>query len=148
IPYMVTFRGSDINQLEADAADEAEIGRIIDQAGAVAAVSDGLLAEVRRRFPQVASKEVVVRNVVPIDVWRAASIPGPPTIRDIDVLFLGNIQRIKGPDLLMTAFKSLWERRPDTTLFFVGTGAMEADVRDAARNCGREGNVTFAGRAS
>lgn len=148
IPFMVTFRGSDINQLEAGSVAEADVGRIIDDSRIVAAVSDGLMAEVTRRFPQATSKSVVVRNVVPIDVWRSARASGAPVVRDIDVLFLGNIQHIKGPDLLMSAFEKLWERLPDATLYFVGTGTMEAEVREMVRNSGHEKQVMFAGRAT
>lgn len=62
------------------------------------------------------------------------------------MLFLGRLNAIKGPDLLLEAFCRLRDRFPDFDLVFVGPdGGMLDSLRAASRREGVEGRVHFIG---
>lgn len=145
IPIVLTFRGSDINRLPSDSAAEDEARQLIDAAAVVTAVSSRLLGKVRRRFPAASAKSVVVNNPVPIDVWSTHKST-TPTARDIDVLFLGNLIEIKGPDILLAAFRLLLVEHPEATLCYVGSGSLEAGLRARVHEAGLDSQVSFAGQ--
>jgi glycosyltransferase involved in cell wall biosynthesis len=147
VPVIITFHGSDINECEAGTCEAEEVSAMIHDASAVTAVSEGLLAALHSRFPESRGNSSVVRNAVPLDLWESNDASSLNDCRDIDVLYLGNIEPIKGPDLLLDAFSRLLERRPATSLYFVGSGVMEQEVRSTAARLGLAERVTFAGRA-
>ncbi len=63
------------------------------------------------------------------------------------VLFVGNLVRVKGPDLMLEAFARLVNTAGDEhlRLAMVGDGPMQRTLRRRARALGIDGRVTFAG---
>jgi glycosyltransferase involved in cell wall biosynthesis len=62
------------------------------------------------------------------------------------ILFMGRLNQIKGPDLLLDAFASVSERLPDHQLVFAGPdGGMLAELRTRAEQCGLAHRVHFLG---
>lgn len=64
---------------------------------------------------------------------------GPPRL-----LFVGKLEEIKGPDLLLTAMRLLAEEGQVIDLSIVGTGSLESKLRDWAGNL-RQHQTTFYG---
>jgi glycosyltransferase involved in cell wall biosynthesis len=146
VPIVVTFRGSDVHTVEAGSLAEAEGRAMVHAARRVTAVSERLLDAVHQHFPEARAKSTVVLNAVPLDVWETEAAAPPLEGRDIDVLYLGNIHYIKGPDLLVEAFKGLLATRPAASLYFLGSGDMEDEIRRAVDDAGLAERVVFAGR--
>ncbi len=62
------------------------------------------------------------------------------------ILFVGRLNLIKGPDLLLAAFCEIKDRFPEIDLVFVGPdGGMLAELQDSARNRSVEDRVHFLG---
>lgn len=65
------------------------------------------------------------------------------------ILFMGRLNPIKGPDLLLDAFVQIAARFPSYLLVFAGPNeGMEAGLRDVARAHGLENRVRFVGHVS
>jgi glycosyltransferase involved in cell wall biosynthesis len=88
----------------------------------------------------------VIKNVVSFDVWDIAESRVGERARNIDVLFVGNLIPVKGPDILIQVARALVERRPASSICLVGSGQMENEVRRLAAEAGIIENVSFAGR--
>ena len=146
VPLITTFRGSEIHQFADDPALGGPLRRIIRDAVAVTTVSDGLRRTLLERVPEAAEKAVVIRNAVPLAYWdRERDEPGTEG-RDIDVLFCGNLLPVKGPDILLEAWRSVHARVPSARLVFVGSGPLEERLRALVAEWKLDGVVTFAGR--
>lgn len=62
------------------------------------------------------------------------------------ILFVGRLNIIKGPDLLLEAYKQLGDRLADYDLVFVGPdGGMREELVEASRQIGHSANVFFIG---
>lgn len=65
------------------------------------------------------------------------------------ILFMGRLNPIKGPDLLLDAFVKIADRFPSYLLVFAGPNeGMEAGLRDVARAHGLENRVRFVGHVA
>jgi glycosyltransferase involved in cell wall biosynthesis len=62
------------------------------------------------------------------------------------VIHVGRIDYPKNHALLIDAFQILAQRRPSAYLMLVGSGALEASMRDRVRDLGIEDRVRFCGR--
>lgn len=146
IPTVLTFRGSDAHQVSAKTAFGREIGRLAARASHVTAVSDGLLEIVLDRFPAARDHASAIHNSAPLDVWDALNTKAEVSPRDLDVLFVGNLRAVKGPDILLDAFQTVLQNRPNTRLHFVGSGEMEPELHNMVARVGLGDNVVFHGR--
>jgi len=146
VPFIVTFHGSDVHQAALGSEAARRIDSLIRSANLVTAISDGLLRDLEKRSPHARGTTHVVPNGIPIDIWDSAADPDLCAKRDIDVLFVGNLRFVKGPDFLVEAFRVLISLRPSTSLVFVGSGDMDEQLRLRVREAGLEAHVIFAGR--
>jgi len=148
VPVISTFRGSEVN-VHFDAPEmSAVIRRLIKVSARITTVSEGLGRALARKSPEAAAKAEVIRNAVPLSVWDAeanASRPAADGLQ-VDVLFAGNLLPVKGPDLLLEAFRIVHAHRPDATLAFVGSGTMEDELREMVAGAGLGKVVAFRGR--
>ena len=143
--FIASFQGSDIMVApDCDGTREA-LGYLVREAEKVVGVSGTLINELTRLFPEAATKCSVIHNTVDIDFIRSVSNAAPASELDIDVLFVGGLIPVKGPDLLVDAFHKVVQKRPGALLCLVGTGYMEEELRDTIRDRGIEANVKFAG---
>lgn len=148
IPSILTFHGSDAHQLDVSTPAGADVDAVVAAATQVTAISDGLLATTLERLPAARGKARTVRNPAPLDLWDAASASTIDAPRDTNVLFVGNLKMVKGPDFLLEAFTHVARHRPDTTLSIVGCGEMEAQLRGMVAAAGLAANVRFHGRTA
>jgi glycosyltransferase involved in cell wall biosynthesis len=148
VPAVLTLRGSDVHEMEPATPEAADMNAVVEAATQVTAVSEGLLEIALDRLPAAHGKAQTVHNVAPLDVWDAAAAVPIDTGRDTDVLFVGNLQAVKGPDFLIEVFARVVQRRPRTSLSIVGSGDMEAELRETVARLGLDTNVRFLGRRS
>ena len=146
IPSVLTFHGSDAHQLDATSAAGADMNAVVAAATRITAVSEGLLGTTLARLPAARGRARAVCNPAPLDLWDAATAPTTDAPRTTDVLFVGNLRSVKGPDFLLDAFAEVVRRRPGTTLAIVGCGEMEPLLRATVARAGLEANVRFHGR--
>jgi glycosyltransferase involved in cell wall biosynthesis len=111
-------------------------------AGVLAAVSEGVAADLRRRHPVAAARVHVVPNGVDPERFRS---PAPQRAgRPFTVGFLGTLKPWHGLDVLVDAFARLRRTVPDARLLVVGDGpergALEAGL--AARGAGTAARLT------
>ena len=64
---------------------------------------------------------------------------------DIVIGFVGRLSHVKGPDILLNAFSLLIRKNPNYMLVFLGSGAMEKQLRSKANNFGTGNCVKFLG---
>lgn len=58
---------------------------------------------------------------------------------------VGWLLPIKGPLVLLSAMKRVWERHPEVHLVYVGKGELEKEIRSQAKALGREGQIHLLG---
>jgi len=123
-------------------------GKLIDYSTTITTVSRGLLDELRRKFPGSKAKSLSVFNSVHVRFLAEAREVFTPTTGDLDVLFVGALSPVKGPDLLVEAIADVVERLPNVRLCLVGTGKMEGALRESIQRGNLKENVEMAGAIS
>lgn len=107
VPWMVTFHGSDLEINVAEPECLAVMRGLVAGAGAVSAVSAALEEAALRVFPEVREKIVVVHNSVARSLIAEASVTASLGLNSQVVLFLGNLIRRKGVDVVVSAWAEL-----------------------------------------
>ena len=107
------------------------------------AVSEPARDFVNRYFPDFPMQ--VIPNGIDVDMYR----PGHPPIRhlrdeNINILFVGRLEKRKGLGDLLRAYRVLHERVPNTRLIIVGDGPQRGRVESYVQRH-RLGNVILAG---
>ena len=102
------------------------------RAGAIAAVSSDVAAEVRRLLPRVSNVAVIPNARHPGDFRPPAEEhPGPPR-----VIFVGFLNPGKRPEWFIDAVGTLRERGTELEAMLVGEGPLEEVIRPAAESAG------------
>jgi glycosyltransferase involved in cell wall biosynthesis len=70
--------------------------------------------------------------------------PGPP--RGKLVLFVGRLEHVKNPELLLRAAPQVVAKFPDAHVTFLGGGSLEGSLKRLAKKLGMAEHVTFAGQ--
>lgn len=148
VPSVLTFHGSDAHQLDVTTPAAIDMNAVVAAATTITAISEGLLATAVERLPAARGKSQAVSNSAPLDLWDSTRTAPLPELRSTDVLFVGNLRAVKGPDFLLEAFARVVQHRHDATLSIVGSGEMEPQLREMTARLGVESNVRFHGRAS
>lgn len=142
VPYLVTVHGQDVNTLMARRT--AHYRKVFEEAGAVVCVSQDLSRSVRGIAPDAAVH--VVPNGYDPDTFFVGS---GESRRGSDVLFVGNLEAVKGADRLPAFYDSLRELRPDAGLDVVGWGSLGPRLKTqlpAARFSGQVSPAEVAAR--
>lgn len=124
---------------------------LVRQADAIHAVSRDVGAQLRDRYPAVASKITVLADVT----TEAAFEPGDPAARILSdppartaqpkVLALGRLAGHKGHDVLLDALPVVARQRPGVHVVMAGTGTERARLERRVTALGVASRVTFAG---
>lgn len=145
---VLTLHGTDVNGVD-DSQSWTRVDRLLRAADAVTAVSAVLSRTIVERSPDTADKMVVVPNSVPVDITAAArDASRDPAEPFIDVLFLGNLRVVKGPDILLEAIRLVSERIGKVSLTIAGDGPLQDQLMERCRQIGIDRLVTFRGRVS
>jgi glycosyltransferase involved in cell wall biosynthesis len=150
IPVLINGRGSDVLQVAEQPALAAELGAALREAGAWCAVSQDLV-EAMDRLAGRPGQGVLVPNGVDSSTFRPHE-RGPARARlglEPDgelVLVVGHLIARKDP---LLALESFARAAPSAArIAFVGSGALERDLRERARQLGLGARVHFAGAQS
>lgn len=143
-PVILTSHGSDVRLLEGIAPLRPWARRIYRRAAAATAVSQFLARDLQRLL----GRDVGPIRVTPMPVAVPASTARPERAVPPRILFVGNLVRSKGVDVLVRAFALLRTRGIDTRLRVVGAGPERPRLERLARKLGVLGEVEWAGARS
>ncbi|MDX1983974.1 MAG: glycosyltransferase [Bryobacteraceae bacterium] len=153
-PLISLVLGSDINDLGSREAIRPQIVWGLQQADRIVAVSHALAASVARLgIPH--SRLRVQHNAVNGDRFAIRPKQEACSRLQLDgerprIAFIGRLSEEKGASVLLDAIERL-RKRPgtrDVELCLVGSGQLDAELRERARALGIESNVRFAGAQS
>lgn len=65
-----------------------------------------------------------------------------------NIIFVGRLSYVKGVNLLIDAFKKVYEKKPDITLTIVGDGEEKQNLINQAKELNLQDSIFFAGRQS
>jgi len=146
-PLVAKVHGSDIHLFARGPIRRRMITWALRQADAVVAVSEPL-REALVRLGVEPSRIALIPNGVDRERFRSKdrrearqALGLPPEGRR--VVFVGNLERVKGPDLLLEAMRQLPN---DVCVSFVGDGMLQEELMRMAQADGLNGRVQFAGR--
>lgn len=145
-PLIAKVHGSDIHLAARTRLRRRMITWALRQSAAVVAVSEAL-KEALIRFGVEARRIVVIPNGVDRERFHAKdrrearrTLGLAPDGRR--VVFVGNLEPVKGPDVLLEAMRRL---PPEVSLSLVGDGTLREVLAGMARSAGLEDRVQFAG---
>lgn len=72
--------------------------------------------------------------------------PPQPSKQDVNVIYVGRLEPVQTPDLVVDAFKKVNDKIPNTKLTIVGYGRMFEHLKQQIRTYNLEGAVTLTGR--
>ena len=142
-PVTITARGTDINLIAQIGVPGKMIREAAGRAAGVIAVSralEGGLAGIGVNSDRI----TVLRNGVDLDLFRPidrAASRSKFALNAPTLLFVGNLVRLKGHDLVIRALRTL----PEVDLLIVGSGPEEVRLRGLARELGVSTRVRFMG---
>lgn len=137
VPYVVTTHGQDLRtHLRGRRGFYREV---LQGAGAVICVSTDLAATVRDLTGHGTPVHVVPNGYDP-DIFFSGR--EEPTTRGSTVLFVGNLERVKGADRLPRLWRALRAARPDLALDVVGAGSLAPHLRKQLAGARWRGQVS------
>jgi len=140
-------------------------GTSVDAESSVSSVSAGFVGRIKKRIERFLVADVNYTTVISVNrdfterfghchddvrfipngVDTERFNADPPTDAT-DFLFVGRLVGKKGVDVLLDAFESVHENRPEATLTIVGEGPLGDQLRETASQNGLDDAVRFAGR--
>ena len=143
IPMILTEHATYLDRLFADPEIRGAYVEGARTAARIVAVSGVLAERLRREFPELARRIVVIANTVDIAAFRVVG----PAERDPDeLLWVGYRREVKGTPVLLAAFRIVREARPSARLRLIGrstTDAEEAEWHRLASELGVAEAVSF-----
>lgn len=100
-------------------------------------VSKHTLNDVEKMYAPEPSNMVQIYNGVDIERFR------PSEKFRQQILFVGRLTKIKGPDLVLDAFSNIASDYPNLTLIIVGRGKLKQALKNKARDAGLEDRIKF-----
>ena len=143
--FVTGFQGSDVMVAPEHIPTREALGHLVRDAEKIIGVSRALINRLTQMFPDVAAKCSVIQNTVDVDFLTSVSTTPAPGESEFDLLFVGGLIPVKGPDQLIASLHNVVQNRPNTVLCLCGTGAMEEELKDTIRSKSLESNVKFAG---
>ena len=113
----------------------------------LARLTDGLIFEsdfARRVFDERVGKNLAEERVITNALQPSDFITHVPEPDAADFLFVGELRRLKGVDVLLNALAAIAQQRPVSALI-VGSGADREELEFLAADLDLENKVTFAG---
>ena len=133
------LRGSDINRPGVTARAFPLLFRAADR---VIAISEDLKA-LALRYGADARRVEVVYNGADIGWWQRADAEVERDPKRI--VFVGRLETVKGPDVLLEAFGRIAGASPEASLLLVGGGSLEESLRERAASLGLDERIAFCG---
>jgi glycosyltransferase involved in cell wall biosynthesis len=141
---VITAHGSDIRSMPfLQPRLNPWIGNLFKQAAAVTAVSQSLLPDLLYHQPSVAAKAHVVHNGVG-PTWLDQDAECPATNQNY-ILYAGRLHIVKGPDILLRAWKLIERETRGVELWLAGDGPEGDNLKNLTRSLGLNGTTRFLG---
>lgn len=103
---------------------------------AIIAVGNIVKVELVKWLPSINSKVITIPNAIPIEHCNEIAN------KDIDILFVGRLEKVKGVDILLKALKNL-DKKYKTVI--VGDGSERGNLECLAKELGLNEKVAFTG---
>jgi glycosyltransferase involved in cell wall biosynthesis len=139
IPCVVTLHGTDANRQMKRRLVGPLIARAIGRADRIVCVSNRMESELRNAFPRLADRLATVKNGYSPDFIYFQKKPSADYF-----LFVGNLEPVKNPDILIEAFARIADHTK-RDLLVVGDGPMADEIARMADRLGVSGRVRMAG---
>jgi glycogen(starch) synthase len=147
VPFVMTVHGSDLGLLsQASRYKQASAKLVLRRAAAVTAVSRDLLTIARTVESSVSSKSQTIYNGVDVaffDQWKKS----PPLIEYPYLLAIGNLEFVKGHDILIRSIKRVVQEYPEHRLIIAGGGIKHDELVALADELGITDHTLFWGPA-
>ena len=91
------------------------------------------------------SVEVFCENGVDPQVWRMSECSSRHDVNRLRLVFVGRLERWKGPSIALQAFGEVKEQRPDAELWIIGDGPEMGRLKNEAKTMGLIDAVNFFG---
>lgn len=146
-PFLITFHGSDVNY-HFSKADRASLFRDMSRnASRLVTVSSALRDKLLQQIRIDPAKVSVIGNTVSVQLWNIVVEEGrAPKFSDSPrIAFIGRLEPVKDPCLLVRAFHDVVAHFPKACLLIAGDGSLERDVRELVATLQLEQNVEFLG---
>lgn len=141
-PYLITLHGSDVRlDLRRSALLRAIAAPVLRRARRICFPSESLRRDFLGLFPALRDHCRVLYNGT--DLAPASPLGETPPKRFI--LCTGNMQPVKGQDILIKAFALIAKQHPDLELVLVGDGPAKADLLALAAGLGVYDRIRFLG---
>jgi glycosyltransferase involved in cell wall biosynthesis len=144
-PYVITLHGSDVRlDLRQSALLRAIAWTVFKRARRICFPSQGLCDDFLALFPTCRDRCRIMLNGTELASARAIAQPLP----DRFILCTGNMQPVKGQDVLIRAFARLALRYPDLHLVLAGDGPAKAPWQALAADLSLQDRILFLGSCS
>jgi len=137
-PVIVNYRGGEAREYLRDSARWVKPS--LSKAVALV-VPSGFLQDV---FSEFGLPAAIIPNVIDLEMFRPA--PAPPDGAFFTLVITRNLEAIYGIDTAIRALAAARETFPDVRLRIAGTGPLEGELRQLAKNLGLESEIDFVGR--
>ncbi|MCX6835089.1 MAG: glycosyltransferase family 4 protein [candidate division Zixibacteria bacterium] len=141
IRYAVAVQGSDIRtEAHEHWLVKRAVTALIRNADALVANSNNML-EAARNLAGVVPKrsEVIYVGIDP--KWSQSTVTTSHALPPKYILTLACPTPVKGPDIIIEAFRQMCDRYPDVSLVMVGSGPQEREVRQLIDDLGLSGRI-------
>ena len=142
-PYAVWALGSDINKYARVPLLNLLVKSILTKSKTTFANSFALISKTR----QIVKREVVFLPAITEFMDQKRKLTGRKKSKKFRFLFVGRLEKIKGPDILLEAVKFLREKTDSFEVHFLGDGNMKKGLEAYVEENELTGAVTFWGWA-
>ncbi len=81
-----------------------------------------------------------------VDAYRFANPPEPKLSRDVTVVYVGRLERVQTPEIVIKAFKQVADQYSQAKLLIVGYGTMYTELRSLVKELNLEHAVSMLGK--
>lgn len=138
-PYIIAVHGFDVSSEFRDAWYQAELMRLIRCSSKVVCASQFI----RNKLIAIGAPSDQC-SIVRLSVNAPEKIEGFKTPNP-SFIYVGRLVEVKGPTILIRAFKLVTEQNPDATLSIIGSGPLLNDAKMLTEELGISENVQFLG---
>jgi len=141
IPYAVWTLGSDIFLY----AKFPGIKQLVQKVLRAASLGYGGGYEIARRVQKISGRKCVyLPTATKVDAVRPKKVKLDP--REFNFMYLGRLESVKGPDVLLEAAHLLAKKKRRWHLYMIGGGTMQATLEAKCKEYGLEDQMTIFGR--
>jgi glycosyltransferase involved in cell wall biosynthesis len=150
IPYIITLRGSDVNNLKINSYNYNSAASILKNSSKITSVSEALLRKCSSKNLPVSNKESITHNFYEMNKFvikdreKARESIGVNKNSKM-IFFAGSIIKIKNIDILIESVHRLWTEGMELQLYIAGAGYEEKYLKNLVSKKEMNDKVFFVG---